>query len=484
MKFVTNLNLNQNELQNGKFQVVASDPSTGNFEGRLIYNSTEKTIKYYDGSAWKKAIVSAVSSGSASTALTISESNGELTFTPVLATTSAHGVMSSQDKTKLDDATSDATAGKLVIRDGSGNFKAATPTDPAHVATKGYVDSARQGLDVKASSRVATTGPVLLASGLENGDTIDGVVLATGDRVLVKDQSSASENGIYVVQASGAAVRADDFDTSGKVTAGAFTFVSEGATNGDQGFVLTTNDTITLGTTGLTFTQFSGTGQIIAGDALSKDGNTLNVNTGTGIEVNNDALRIKSDAAGDGLGYTEGVLSVNVGSTTGLQITSDNLGIKIDSGVTGLVTTTNGLALSASVAGDGLTFTAGVLSRNAIDLAQGSDDTTGTLPIDQGGTGEASASAARTSLANTPTSGSNTSTPVLARVASKAVGNGVDVAHVITHNFGTRAVVVQVYDTSSYDTVIADVERTTADTVTVAFSVAPASNAFTVVITG
>ena len=102
MKFVTNLNLNQNELQNGKFQVVASDPNTNNFEGRLIYNSTEKTIKYFDGTSWKKAIVSVSSVGSASAAITINESNGAISIEPNLATSSNHGVMSSSDKSKLD----------------------------------------------------------------------------------------------------------------------------------------------------------------------------------------------------------------------------------------------------------------------------------------------------------------------------------------------------------------------------------------------
>jgi hypothetical protein len=485
MKFVTNLNLNQNELQNGKFQVVASDPSTGNFEGRLIYNSTEKTIKYYDGTAWKKAIVSVAAGGSASAALTINESNGSITITPNLATSSNAGVMSTSDKSKLDDATADATPSKLVIRDASGNFKAATPTDSAHVATKGYVDSARSGLDVKQSVRAATTAPVLLASGLENGDTVDGVVLATGDRVLVKDQSSGSENGIYVVQASGAAVRAEDFDSSAEVTAGAFTFVEEGTTNGDTGFVLTTNDTITLGTTALTFTQFSGTGQITAGDGLSKDGATLNVNVDNlSIEISSDALRIASGAAGNGLSASVGVLSVNTAANGGLEISSDDLQIKIDSGVSGLTTTSNGLALSASIAGDGLTFTNGVLSRNVIDLAQGSDDTTGTLPIDQGGTGQTSASAARDALALTSSSGANTSTPTLARIANRVIGDGTNTSYTVTHNFNTRAVMVQVYDSSNYDTVIADVVRTTADSVTVSFSVAPSSSAYTVVVTG
>jgi hypothetical protein len=485
MKFVTNLNLNQNELQNGKFQVVASDPSTGNFEGRLIYNSTEKTIKYYDGTAWKKAIVSVAAGGSASAALTINESNGSITITPNLATSSNAGVMSTSDKSKLDDATADATGSKLVIRDASGNFKAATPTDSAHVATKGYVDSARSGLDVKQSVRAATTAPVLLASGLENGDTVDGVVLATGNRVLVKDQSSGSENGIYVVQASGAAVRAEDFDSSAEVTAGAFTFVEEGTINGDTGFVLTTNDTITLGTTALTFTQFSGTGQITAGDGLSKDGATLNVNVDNlSIEISSDALRIASGAAGNGLSASVGVLSVNTAANGGLEISSDDLQIKIDSGVSGLTTTSNGLALSASIAGDGLTFTNGVLSRNVIDLAQGSDDTTGTLPIDQGGTGQTSASAARDALALTSSSGANTSTPTLARIANRVIGDGTNTSYTVTHNFNTRAVVVQVYDSSNYDTVIADVVRTTADSVTVSFSVAPSSSAYTVVVTG
>lgn len=486
MKFVTNLNLNQNELQNGKFQVVASDPSVGNFEGRLIYNSTEKTVKYFDGTSWKKAIVAVQTAGSASAALTISESNGTISITPNFATTSAAGVMSASDKSKLDDATSDATASKLVIRDINGNFKAAIPTDPAHVATKGYVDAARSGLDVKQSVRAATTGPVNLATDLEAGDTLDTTVtLAEGDRVLVKDQSTASENGIYVVQSSGAPVRATDFDSTEEVTPGAFTFVEEGTENGDSGWVVITDGAITVGTTGIEWGQFSGTGQINAGDGLTKDGNTLNVNVDeTSIEIVADTLRIASGAAGDGLSASAGILSVNTATNGGLEIVSDELQIKIDSGVSGLTTTSNGLALSASVAGDGLTFTSGVLSRNAIDLSQGSDDTTGTLPIDQGGTGETTASAARTSLADTPAAGSTTTTPVLGRIASQVIGDGANTSYTVTHNFGTRAVMVQVFDTASYDTVIADVVRTTTDSVTVSFSVAPTSNEFTVVVTG
>ena len=145
-----------------------------------------------------------------------------------------------------------------------------------HLATqqsiKAYVDSVASGLDVRKSVRVATIGNITL-SGTQ---TIDGVALNADDRVLVKGQTDASQNGIYTV-AGGTWSRASDANVSSKVTAGMFMFVEEGNTNADNGFVLTTNDTITLDTTDLSFTQFSGAGQITAGTGLSKSGNTLTV---------------------------------------------------------------------------------------------------------------------------------------------------------------------------------------------------------------
>jgi hypothetical protein len=165
-----------------------------------------------------------------------------------------------------------------------------TPTDATDAATKGYVDNAVVGIDWKASVRAATTANLNISSDLENGDTVDGVTLATGDRVLVKNQSTGSENGIYVVKASGAPDRSTDADTGAELTSNFAVFVEEGTANADQGYVLTNDGAITVGTTALTFTQFTGLGQVTAGDGLTKTGNTINVNPGTGINITSDQV--------------------------------------------------------------------------------------------------------------------------------------------------------------------------------------------------
>jgi len=171
-----------------------------------------------------------------------------------------------------------------------------TPSNSTDAASKGYVDSVKQSLDIKDSVRVASTANIAVATALIDSSTIDGVVVATGDRVLLKDQSTASENGIYVVVASGAASRSTDADVSAEVTSGMYTFVSAGTASASMGFVLTTADTITLNTTSLVFTQFSGAGQIISGAGLTKTGNTLDaVGTTNRIVVSANAIDIGTD---------------------------------------------------------------------------------------------------------------------------------------------------------------------------------------------
>jgi len=168
-----------------------------------------------------------------------------------------------------------------------------TPTADAHFATKAYVDSTSEGLDVKQSCKVATTANITL-SGTQ---TIDGVAVSADERVLVKDQSTASENGIYLCKAS-SWVRSDDLAT-GANAAGAFTFVEQGSTNADIGFVCTT-DTATVGTNNLSFSTFSSSGNVTAGNGLDKSGNELSLdlkaNGGLVIESTELALDLAASS--------------------------------------------------------------------------------------------------------------------------------------------------------------------------------------------
>ena len=188
------------------------------------------------------------------------------------------------------------------------------PTSDQDAATKAYVDSVANGLDVKDSVRVATTanlsatydnGAGTLTAGSNGAISIDGVTLTSGDRVLVKDQSTATENGIYTVTTVGdgstayVLTRAPDADTASELTGGTFFFAEQGSTNADNGYVATHNGVPTFGSTSITFSQFSGAGQISAGDALTKTGNQLNVAVDDStIEISSDALQIKSTYAG------------------------------------------------------------------------------------------------------------------------------------------------------------------------------------------
>ena len=164
------------------------------------------------------------------------------------------------------------------------------------LVSKEYVDAVKVGLDFKDSVRVATTATVTVSG---PGAAIDGVTLSSGDRVLLKNQSTGSENGIYVFNgAASALTRATDADANAEVTSGLFTFVEEGTVNADSGFVLTTDGSITVGSTSLAFAQFSGAGQIVAGDGMTKSGNQLDVNDDNiTLEINSDAVRIKGISA-------------------------------------------------------------------------------------------------------------------------------------------------------------------------------------------
>jgi hypothetical protein len=262
---------------------------------------------------------------------TVAASTGNVTAAGTLAVTGATTLSSTLGVTGNTTVggtlgvTGVATFGNVIDMNAHKITNLAEPTADSDAATKYYVDAARSGLDVKGSVRAATTANITLS----NTQTVDGVSLSVGDRVLVKNQSTGSQNGIYVV-AAGSWTRATDADNNpgGEVTSGMFCFVEEGTVNSDCGFVLTTNDPITLGTTALDFALFSASGTLIAGNGLSKNGYTLEVNVAGsgGIEIVSDNLQLKSSLAGAGLTYTSGVLDI-VGTANRLTVNADSIDI-------------------------------------------------------------------------------------------------------------------------------------------------------------
>ena len=173
------------------------------------------------------------------------------------------------------------------------------PSGDTDAVNKAYVDAMTNGLSWKDTVRVASTANVVIASALENGDVIDGVTLVTGDRVLLKDQTAPAENGIYVVQATGAAVRAADMNQAAEFD-GAAVFVQEGTANQGSGWTETATVT-TVDTDAVTFSQFTGGALYTWGVGLSNSGNTISVNLGSGIfEQGSDAVGIELHDASNG----------------------------------------------------------------------------------------------------------------------------------------------------------------------------------------
>lgn len=282
-KFLTPIDLTQLELQNAVVQVLGSDPGSP-VQGQIWFNSVSKTFKFYSGTA-----------------------------TIVLGTL---------DQITAAAANVDLNSHKIVnLTDGSSAQDA---------ATYGQLQASVAGVSWKATVRAATTVAGTLATSFENGDVIDGVTLATGDRILIKDQAAGEFNGIYVVAASGAPARATDADSAAEVLQAAV-WVQEGTVNGDTAWVNTTNAPITLNTTGLVFTQFNGIAALTAGAGLTKTGNTVDAvaassfgtgGPGGGLVVAANDIAVDKDVV-------VRKFSVDVGDNSSTSITvTHNLGTK------------------------------------------------------------------------------------------------------------------------------------------------------------
>jgi hypothetical protein len=289
-------------------------------------------------------------------------------------------------------------------------------TDPSgaqDAATKAYVDSVANGLDVKASVRYASTANVAgtynngagtITAGSNGAFSIDGQTPSTNDRVLLKDQTDPVENGLYRVTTVGdgssayVLTRTPDGDEAIEITGGSFVFVEEGSANADNGYVFTHNGTPTLGTTDITVAQFSGAGQISAGDALLKTGNTLDVRVDDStIEISGDALRVKADGIGTNQLATNAVTTIKItdGDVTNAKLANSSISFTDESSTAGSValggtlefltgeginTTSSGSTLTiaaelattsnkgvASFSSDNFTVTSGVVTTTAID---------------------------------------------------------------------------------------------------------------------
>ena len=230
-----------------------------------------------------------------------------------------------------------------------------------YAATKGYVDSVASGLDVRGSCRLATATPlptntrsgnVITATGL-GALTVDGVAVVAGDRILVKDEATPANNGIYTVTNPGVnsvaaftLTRAADFDDNpaSEVSSGAFTFIEAGSTWADTGWVLTTNNPITINSTGLAWTQFTGAGSVTAGNGLTRSGNTLNFYSNAGW------------ATGDLFyGASATTLGVIAAIATGNVLISGGAGVAPTWGKVNLANSVSG-TLAAANGGTGSTF--------------------------------------------------------------------------------------------------------------------------------
>jgi hypothetical protein len=399
-----------NAIQSG---LLSSRPSASTVDAGTIYYATDTYLFYYsDGSTWTQT--NAFGSVTAQTSYGASSGNGSATTyaradhthgTPALGTATPNaiagvtGSAGTATTPSKEDHTHAFTPAADLSMAGYKLTSVGTPSADGDAANKGYVDSVAQGLDTKASVVAATTTNGTLATAFANGSVVDGVTLATGNRILIKNQTDATANGIYVVAASGAPSRSADMD-NGTEFPGAYAFVEQGTVNGDTGWVCTNNAPVTLGSTNITFTQFSGAGTYTASNGVLLTGSnfTFAPETGKGLQTGSEGAAIK------------------LATTSGLNVASD-LAVGAGNGISVL---TNTVAIDSAV----------VVSKYAAN-----------------------------------------------------VGDGSATSITITHNLGTRDVVVTVYEaTGSYAEVICDVNHATTNTITLLFSVAPTSNQYRVVV--
>ena len=350
-KILVSYDFSKNEIQNVRFQNLASAPSSP-VKGQKYYDTTTDCEYFWNGSTWVPCDAALRTSIPVSNLSTNPLARSNHTGTQTAATISDLA-------TVVKGYTLDSFA--LPVLDVPMNGKKLTglgaPTSGSNDAARivdveNAVQSAAAGIDSKPSVRVVSTTNIASLSG--TATSIDGITLAVGNRVLLVGQTTAIQNGVYVV-ASGAWTRATDADATGEITPGAFWFVEEGTTYGKTQWRCSNTGTITVGTTNITIEQFGAAVSYTAGNGLSLTGNQFAVVAGTGISVGANVsidtsvvVRKYSATIGDGVA-TSFVLTHNLGTqdiTTQVRELSTNNVIECDINNTTVNTVTVAFAVA------------------------------------------------------------------------------------------------------------------------------------------
>jgi hypothetical protein len=320
MKFVSHADLQKNQLQNAILHPLGSAPGTP-ATGQMYFDTALGAPRWYDGSAFTNKATDSLLLGGSSLANVLSRSNH--TGTQLASTISNFtSAVQAVSVSTLAAATTTLDMGSQKI------INQADPTNPQDSATKNYVDvtlqSAVAGIDGKASVRAASTANITLTA---PGTTMDGVTMANGDRFLAKNQTTASQNGVYIFNGSAAtATRALDADNNNEITPGAFWFVEEGTTNATTQWRVANTGAITVGTTSITITQWGAGSSYTNGNGLSLAGSVFSVLadpvSGGGISVT--ASGVKVDTAVVARKFS---VDIGNGSLTTITVTH-NLGTK------------------------------------------------------------------------------------------------------------------------------------------------------------
>jgi hypothetical protein len=344
----------------------------------------------------------------------------------------------------------------------TGNVTVPDGSSSGHAVNKGQLDAISAGLDFKGSVRLASTANVASISG---NLSIDGSTTAAGDRILLKDQTTKSQNGIYVA-AAGAWTRATDADSAGELSGGTYVFVEEGTAQADTGWVITTNGSITPGTTAHDWAIFSRAGELTAGDGLSKTGGSLAVDS-TVARRNADNTITGNVIASKATTGTDPVVSGTT-SSTGVGVTgaagSGGTGVRGTSsgsggiGVYGSATVAGGAGVVGLGSSGAPAFAASSLHSNLGPVFDGSNN--GPIVNISNGVNDDDAA---------------TLGQVKTGVGTHKENCGTSATWNIDHNLNTLDVQVEIVRVSDGATVLVDVARSTVNRVVVTFAAAPTS---------